>query len=248
MRSCLTLLVVLTVVAPAAAQDPAIPRDNPDFFFDQPRGTITIRGSRLFARGSSDWYDFVTEHLTLGTKDFNAPGFGIDVNIPLTSRIEVQGSLDYSVSNANSEYRAWTDNNSLPIQQTTRLQEINLGGSIRFGLTRRGRQVSRLVWVPARFVPFVGAGAGMLQYKLEQTGDFVDFQDLSVFYDAFVSDGFTPSAQAFGGVDIHVFKRMNVTIDGRYLWANADLARDWIGFEPIDLAGFRMSAGVSFIF
>jgi hypothetical protein len=47
---------------------------------------------------------------------------------------------------------------------------------------------------------------------------------------------------------VHVLKRMNVTIDGRYLWANADLARDWIGFEPIDLAGFRMSAGVSFIF
>ena len=52
----------------------------------------------------------------------------------------------------------------------------------------------------------------------------------------------------FGGVDIHVLKRMYVTVDGRYLWASADLESDWIGFEPIDLAGFRLSGGVSFVF
>ena len=73
MRTCLTLLAFLTVVAPAAAQDRGIPRDNPNFFFATPRGTFVIRGSWLFARGGSDWYDFVTQHLTLDQKDYNAP-------------------------------------------------------------------------------------------------------------------------------------------------------------------------------
>jgi hypothetical protein len=39
-----------------------------------------------------------------------------------------------------------------------------------------------------------------------------------------------------------------VTADGRYLWAAADLGRDWIDFDPIDLAGFRLSGGVNVIF
>jgi hypothetical protein len=244
MRSCLTFLVVMAVTAPAAAQV----RNSPDFFFDPPRGSITVRGSWLFARGGSDWYDFVTENLTLERKDFNAPGFGLDVNIPLTSRLDAGGSFDVSRSNTRSEYRAYVDNNRLPIEQTTSLREINLGGHIRFALLERGRQVSRLAWVPRRIVPFVGAGAGILHYKLEQTGDFIDYQDFSVFGDWFLSDGWAASAQAFGGVDVRLFKHVNATIDGRYLWANAELARDWIGFEPIDLAGFRMSGGVSFIF
>jgi hypothetical protein len=49
----------------------------------------------------------------------------------------------------------------------------------------------------------------------------------------------------FGGVDVRVFKRVSVTVDGRYLWAADDLGRDFLGFDPIDLAGFRLSGGVN---
>lgn len=255
MRSRLTLLVVLPVVllvvlglaGPAAAQT-AIPRPAPDFLFQKPQASVTVRGSWLFTRGNSDWYDFVTNLLTVDTKDFNAPGFGLDVNVPVTSRIEAQASFDFSRSSTLSEYRDFVDNNRLPIQQTTTLREMNIGGNIRYLLMDRGQQVSRLVWVPRRIVPFVGAGAGVFNYKLQQTGDFIDFQDSSVFGDSFLSDSWTPSAQVFGGVDVRVFKRVYVTVDGRYLWAADDLGRDWIDFEPIDLAGFRLSGGVNFQF
>jgi hypothetical protein len=248
MRWCLALLVVLAVAAPAAAQNRPIPRPAPDFLFETPHASITIRGSWLFTRADSDWYDFVTNLLTVDNTDFNAPGLGLDVNVPITSRIEAQGSFDFSRSSTLSEYRDFVDNNRLPIQQTTTLREINLGGNIRYLLMDRGQQVSRLVWVPRRFVPFVGAGAGAFYYRLHQTGDFIDFQDSSVFGDTFISTGWTPSAQVFGGVDVRVFKRMYVTVDGRYLWAAADLGRDFIGFDPIDLAGFRLSGGVNFNF
>jgi hypothetical protein len=248
MRWCRTLLVILAMAAPAAAQNRPIPRQAPDFLFDTPRASITVRGSWLFTRADSDWYDFVTNLLTVDNTDFNAPGLGLDVNVPITSRLEAQGSFDFSRSSTLSEYRDFVDNNRLPIQQTTTLREINLGGNVRYLLTDRGQQVSRLVWVPRRFVPFVGAGAGAFYYKLHQTGDFVDFQDSSVFGDTFISTGWTPSAQVFGGVDVRVFKRMYVTVDGRYLWAAADLGRDFIGFDPLDLAGFRLSGGVNFNF
>lgn len=248
MRSCLTLLVVLALAAPAAAQNRPAPRPAPDFLFAKPRASVTIRGSFLFARGDSDWYDFVTNLLTVDSKDFNAPGFGVDVNVPVTSRLDAQFSFDISRSSTLSEYRDFVDNNRLPIQQTTTLRELNLGGNIRYALTERGQQVSRLVWVPRRIVPFVGAGAGAFHYDLRQIGDFIDFQDNSVFGETFASNGWTPSAQVFGGVDVRVFKRVYATVDGRYLWAADDLGRDWIDFDPIDLAGFRLSGGVNFVF
>ena len=252
MRRCLTLLVkgliVLTIAAPAFGQTRPVPRAAPDFLFEKPHASITVRGSWLFTRANSDWYDFVTDLLTVESKDFNAPGFGLDVNLPVTGRLEAQASFDFSRSSTLSEYRDFVDNNRLPIQQTTSLRELNIGGNIRYLLMDRGQQVSRLAWVARRFVPFVGAGAGAFHYKLQQTGDFIDFQDSSVFGDDFVSNGWAPSAQVFGGVDVRVFKRVYVTVDGRYLWSDADLGRDFIGFEPLDLAGFRLSGGVNFNF
>ena len=250
MRCCVTLLVLLAAALPVAAQDNPNPirRPAPDFLLEKPRGSLTLRGSWLFSRSGSDWYDFVTDQLTLRQKDFNAPGFGLDVNVPLTSRLDVQVALDVSRSQKLSEYRDFVDNNRLPIEQTTTLREINLGVNARYNFTERSSPLSRLAWIPRKVVPYAGGGAGVMNYNLVQVGDFVDFVDFSVFGENFESHGWAPSAQAFGGVDVHVFKRMYVTVDGRYLWASADLGRDWIDFEPIDLAGFRLSGGVSFSF
>ena len=61
-------------------------------------------------------------------------------------------------------------------------------------------------------------------------------------------DGQGLGGEVFGGLDVRVFKRMYATVDGRYLWADADLQRDWIDFEPIDLTGFRLSGGINFVF
>lgn len=250
MKCCLTLLVLLTAAVPATAQDNPNPirRSAPDFLLAKPHGSVTVRGSWLFSRSGSDWYDFVTNHLTLESKDFNAPGFGLDVNAPLTARLEVQASFDISQSTNLSEYRNLIESNGLPIAQTTKLREMNFGGNIRYSFADRGRAVSRFAWIPRTVVPFVGGGAGAIYYDLLQDGDFVDFVDSSIFFDVFESKGWAPSAQVFGGVDVRVLKRLYVTVDGRYLWAAADLGRDWIGFEPLDLTGFRISGGVNFVF
>jgi hypothetical protein len=250
MRSCLALLVLLAAASPVGAQDNPNPirRADPDFLFERPHGSVTLRGTWLFSRGGSDWFDFVTNHLTLNQKDFNAPGFGLDVSVPVTPRIDVQFAFDISRSSTLSEYRDFVDNNRLPIEQTTTLREVNLGANVRVNLAERARGLSRLAWVPRKVVPYVGGGGGVMNYNLLQSGDFVDFVDFSVFPDSLESHGWAPSAQVFGGADVHIFKRMYVTVDGRYLWSSADLGTDWIGFEPIDLAGFRLSGGVNFIF
>jgi hypothetical protein len=115
-------------------------------------------------------------------------------------------------------------------------------------LTERGREVGQLAWVPRTLVPYVGAGGGFYWYQLHQSGDFVDFVDLSIFTDVFESNGWSPSAHVFGGADIKIHRRVYLTVEARYLWAAGDLGSEWIDFDPLDLAGRRLSTGVTFPF
>ena len=252
MRVWLPLLLVLAVAGTANAgapeQDPAQPsRPTPDFLFGRPDGTIGIRASWLTGRTGSDWYDFVTDQLTLERKNFNGPGIGTDIGITLGSRVDLMLGFDYNQSTNASEYRRLVDNNRLPIEQTTVLRNSNFTGGLKFALTERGRDVGRLAWVPRKTVPYFGAGGGVMWFQLRQNGDFVDYIDSSIFSDVFESKGWTPTAHVFGGVDVRVLRRAYVTFDARYTWASADLGQDWIDFDPLDLSGLRLSAGFNFI-
>ena len=60
----------------------------------------------------------------------------------------------------------------------------------------RGRQISRLAWIPRTIVPYVGAGGGVTSYEFRQSGDFVDFATenaaagtFTIFTDSFKSEG-----------------------------------------------------------
>ena len=257
MRYWLSAVLVLVLgaganAAPAGEQDrPAsiqVPQANPDFLFGRPEGSVSVRGSWVFSRASSDWYDFVSDQLTIDKGAFSAPGVGFDVGVSLTPRLDVVGGLDYNFKKINSEYRRLVDNNRLPITQLTDMRGVNLSGSLKYALTPRGREVGRLAWVPNAVVPFVGAGGGVYWFRLRQTGDFVDYVDLSVFTDRFEAAGWTPSAHVFGGADIQLVNRLYLTMEARYLWAAGQLGSTWIDFDPIDLSGFRLSTGINILF
>jgi hypothetical protein len=241
------LAVVLSVPAPAAAQSQE-PRRGADFLFGRPTGSVSIRGSWNFAAAGSDLYDFVTDQLTIDKSDFNGPGIGGDFALALTPRVDTQFGFFFTRSSKGSEYRDFVDNDFLPISQTTALRTIEVTASLRYALAPRGRDLSRFAWVPSKVVPFVGGGGGVVFYDFRQSGDFVDFQDLSVFSDVFRSKGWAPSLHAFGGVDIQLYRGLYGTIEGRYTKASAKLSSDFIDFDPIDLSGLRLSAGINLMF
>lgn len=221
---------------------------TPDFLFGRPKGSIGVRSGWMFARAGSDLFTFVQDQLTINRKDFNAPALAADFGIAVAPRAEVVFGFDFSRSSTASEYRRFVDNNRRPVTQDTRLQQINLSGSLKFALGPRGREISSHAWIPRTVTPYVGAGGGALWYEFRQEGDFVDFSNLRIFSDTFRSGGWTPSAHAFGGVDIKLWRRLYFTSEARYLWSHAKLGRDFLGFQPIDLAGLKMTAGISGVF
>jgi hypothetical protein len=230
--------------APASAQPSA------DFLFGSPKGMIGVRTGRVFASANSDLFTFVQRHLTVDRKDFNAPAIGFDVEVAMGPRASAVVGFDFARASKNSEYRDFVDDQRLPISQTTRLTESNLSGSLKFAVTPRGREISSRAWIPSAVTPYVGAGAGILKYEFLQFGDFIDVDSANsaIFTDTFRSSGWTPSAHVFGGVDVRVYKRLYLSGEGRYLWSSGTPDRDFIDFDPIDLAGFKVTAGVHYMF
>ena len=231
-----------------ASQAPPVVDRSADFLFGRPTKSLSVRGNWLFASAGSDLFDFVTDQLTVDKSDFNAPGVGLYFSQALTPRLDVQAGYEYAKSDTPSEYRDFVDNSLNEIEQNTSLKTHQIVGSIRFALTPRGHDVSRFAFVPSRVVPYVGGGGGAIYYDFMQQGDFVDFVDLHVFPDVFRSKGWAPSVHGFAGVDVQVYRALYQTVEGRYTKSSARLSPDFVDFDPIDLSGFKLAAGINFVF
>jgi hypothetical protein len=246
----LLVVALLSWTVPALAQQPPPPQPSSDFLFGAPRGSFGLRGGWLFAHAGGELFGFISDRLTVDKGDFNAPFISTDIGFTLTPRVDIVGGVDLSRTSASSEYRHFAENGR-PIRQTTYLQEQNLTASVRVALLPRGLAISRLAWVPRRVTPVVGAGAGMMHYALRQAGDFVDEDraaGLAIFTDSLESNGWAPSAHLFGGVDLRIYRGLMLSVEGRYLWSKGPVREDFVGFEPIDLAGFRLSTGINVLF
>jgi hypothetical protein len=255
MMKRLLILAVLSVLAlPGIARaegDPPAPaaQSRPDFLFETPRGSFSIRFATNVLNANSDWFGFVGEQLTLDRGDFVSMGIAGDLSFGVTPRFDAVISGEYTGRNARSEYRDWVDNNRLPIEQNTRMTQVSFTAGVRYALISRGRQISTLAYVPSRLVPYVGGGAGVLKYDLLQYGDFIDIADFSVFSDQLPSDGWAPTAYINGGVDWLLIKKFAVTVEVKYQFASTELDESaWTGFEPLGLSGVRVSTGVRILF
>lgn len=224
----------------------------------RPRVMVGVRGGLFVASAGSDFFDDMLQFLTLEKSSFRTGTFSPELAVSLTPHLDVVAGLDMNKLRRPSEDRELEEQlpngTRIPIQQVTELSEMNFAVSAKFSVLPRGRSVSRLAWIPRTIVPYVGAGAGYGRYSLRQNGDFADqgnpnvLGDETVFSDTFRSDGWAPLFQAFGGTDVQVFRRLVLSLEGRYTWKQADLSADYVGYEPIDLGGFRFGAGIHFSF
>jgi len=99
--------------------------------------------------------------------------------------------------------------------------------------------------------PYAGAGGGFVWWKLSENGSFIDFDDpeLAVFQARYLADGTTFEALALVGVDIPLTPAWRFFAEGRYRWADDDLADDYPpDFGNLDLSGYEISGGFAIAF
>ena len=242
-----SMLSVAALAEPGGDGAPAeeTGRAELDFLFAPPRFSIGIRGGWAFNRADGEIYDFLTETLTLDKSDFNAFAFAFDFSWQVMPWLDTVFGLEVSSSTTSSEFRNFVDEFGVPIEQETTLTQIPLTVSIRLYPFDRGRRVGQYAWIPKSFVPYIGGGVGATWYELKQSGEFVDFTDLTIFEDVLTSSGWTFAGHAFVGFDIKLTRSIGLVLEGRYYWANADFDGSFVGFGPIDLNGARAMAGIN---
>jgi len=251
--------VALAFAAPARSQEEQTPtagqsasssriQDSPDFLFGRPRGFVGLNGTWLFPRASGDLFDFIGDRLTVNRSDFRSSAISGAIGIALSSRFDVVTQLEVSKHAIASEYRDYVKPDRSSIAQTTTLDQTTITGGIRFSPTGRGREVSHYAFIPRHVIPYVGAGLNVEYYAFEQRGQFVDFVDLKIFDDAFISNGWTVGPYADAGADLQVWRRLFVNVGTRYSWMHSSLDPDFVGFHGIDLSCFSGSTGIRVVF
>lgn len=223
-------------------------RSSSDF---NPRKPKVFAGGHIgfnMPKAGSDIYDMVTSELTLEKSDFRALAFGGDFGVPVSSHFAIVAGFEYSKSTTISESRDFVESNGDPIEQTTEFSQFPVTITLRYYPGKTGESVGSYAWIPTRFNPYIGGGGGALNYEFSQSGRFVDKSTMNIFSTTLSSNGWTPTAHIAGGIDINLTPRIFVNGEARYSLARADLSKDFTGFEPIDLSGFRILGGVYFRF
>jgi hypothetical protein len=242
-----------TATAGASASGAAAtPASNPDFLFQAPRITLTVR-SGLFSyrahEAPGSFFDVTTERFTAERSDFRSLQLGAELAIALDPRVDLTLAFDGGSVAVDHESRLFEELDGTPIFQSTRIRS---GPAAQIGLRGyvlpRGEQLSSLAWVPARFAPFVGAGAGYGGYDVRQWGDFAfttvegDF----IQYDDLSGSGGAGLLYASGGADILIRRNLALALEARYQWSESELGGDFRFSDPtLDLSGLRLTAGLS---
>jgi hypothetical protein len=234
------------LVTPSVADAQAGGGDG--FAFSAPRVAFTLYGGFAAPSASSDLFTFSMRELTLGKSDFASGQIGGDVAVSVNDRFDIVVGASSNSSSTRSEFRDWVDNNNQPIEQTTYFRTVPLTASLRYYLTPRGQRVGSIAWIPKRFVPFAAIGGGLVRYRFNQVGDFIDYQTLDVFADRYESSGTAGLLQGSVGAGWSLSPHVQLTGEVRYLRAHADLSSDFQGFKPLDLSGASSSVGITFRF
>ena len=240
-------IAALAAALPLAAQAQSAGKG---FLFQEPRWTFGVRGGFDRASANSDIFDFVTNELTLERSDFSALNVSTDLAYSVRPRLDLALSAGYARSKAPSEFRRYVGTDDLPITQTTEFVRIPLTASLKAYLLPRGRTIGSLAWIPSRFSPYVGVGGGAMRFSFEQEGEFVDqeSENLDIFRDQLVSDGWAPTAHVLGGFDFSLSPRWGLSTEARYSWGRGDMLNDidddFQGYHRIDLSGLSATMGL----
>jgi opacity protein-like surface antigen len=227
----------------------AQPQERPsDFHLGHPRIFVGGHAGFNFPRADSDLFGMVARELTLEKSDFRAPVVGFDFGVPFQSHFAAVFSFEYARTSPVSESRNFVQDNGQPIRQTTHFTQMPIIGTLRFYPRKTGETVGSYAWIPTKFLPYVGGGAGVIRYQFTQSGDFVDSKTLDIFSADFRSSGVAATAHVVAGADIGLTWRIVANVEARYSFSHANLNQDFATFQPIDLTGLRISGGLFFRF
>ncbi|MFN7914464.1 MAG: hypothetical protein U0Q55_03930 [Vicinamibacterales bacterium] len=172
------------------------------------------------------------DFLSFNTSDFNGATAGAEYVVGLGDFLDAGlGGGVYSKS-VPSVYSRLVSRNGSEIEQDLRLRMVPFTATVRYLPLGRSAGIE----------PYIGAGVAVINWRYNESGDFVDFTDSSIFTDEFTAKGTATGPTVLGGV---LFPMGNWSVGGEIRWQKAlgDLPAD-LGFAgtKVDLGGVNYQA------
>ncbi len=183
-------------------------------------------------------------YLIFDIGDFRGFSVGAEYLFGVSDFIEAGVDVSLYQRTSPSIYAEVTHEGGREIEQDLKLRIIPITASIRFVPTGRNATVQ----------PYVGLGAGLLNWRYSETGEFVDFAEdpPAIFRDSFAASGTEVAPVVLGGVRFLASDAWIVGGEIRWQKADADTGGSRAGFatgaDKIDLGGWTTNFTVHFRF
>jgi opacity protein-like surface antigen len=229
LRTTFVVLGMLVAVAPAWCQY----RTRP--VYDR-EGEFRLRLGAFRPEGDSEYWRDKQLDFTGDASDLESASFGLDYLLGLNNQLSLMFSGSYFQGDTTQSYRDFTDNFGDRIRHDTTLDI----GSATVGL------VFHFTGPDSPVIPYIGAGGGAYFWRLEENGDFIDFNRNDEIFNARLrSDGTAFGGYALVGLEAPLSRNLSIFAEGRWTKVDADLKDDFEGFGKIDLSGREVAAGLS---
>ena len=232
LRTMLVLVGMLGAVAPAWCQYSSY-RTRP---VSDREGEFRLRMGSFRPEGDSQYWHDKQLDFNGTASDLEGPIGSLDYLLGLDNHLSLIFSGSYYEGNTTQSYRDFLDNGGHRIRHDTTpgIGSATLG--VIYHLTGRGAPVT----------PYIGAGGGGYFWRLEENGDFIDFNHgNAIFSSNLKSSGTAFGGYALVGLEASITRNVSLFAEGRWTKVHDDLKDDFEGFGKIDLSGREIAAGIA---
>jgi opacity protein-like surface antigen len=169
------------------------------------------------------------DYLLFGVSDFNGFTGGIEWLVPVGSHLEAGIGVGFFQREVPTTYWDWTNDDGSEIQQRLKLRTVPVSATLKYlplG-ARRG------------FQPYIGIGVAMYLWKYSETGDFIDFNEMSVFNATYTGSGTSFGPLATLGVRGRISSHIDLGAELRWQWGSGNLSTNDFLSSKIDRGGFN---------
>jgi hypothetical protein len=235
-RAAALLITGVLIAAPAGAQVVQSVQFGVGGFF--PRGLDSRAADDVLARdyfgASLPGAPNLSDALVFNVSDFRMGSLFGEWTVGFGDHVEVGANVAFQKRTVPTVYADLVDQSGGDVAQTLRLRMIPTMGIVRF--LPFGR--------PGDVQPYVGAGAGVVNFRYSEFGDFIDPQTLEIYSQTYTKTGTAGAGLLLGGVrfplggDIYA-----LSLEGRYLWSVGSGLGDNFLADKIDMSGGGFNVG-----
>ena len=249
MKKCLILSLSLILLAPSLA------------FSD----IFTFKGGYLQLQMKSDLWDIEFENMDFRGKDYYDTSFGLGYEYFINRQVSFVLSVEWYDKAKPGIYKNFVGENidgddyafdygeGFEIEHIFSVSIVPIQASLKLMPHRRVGTI----------IPYIGGGIGLYLWKVRIQGENVNPNEWEWFYDPDLDadvEGYTiypanaeesrisVGFHAFAGIMLPLVRQVTLDIEAKYNYAEGTLKDSFQGFEPFDLSGFQVTAGLSLWF